>query len=238
MRPYDKMLWPVAVAFVFVGGSVCTADVQSAPLAEVVPTAVGTIWGYRWYDASDETWSDGVDVIRIVKEEVVNSRRKWHTELDIEPFRASVLLLREIAEKTGFAPPRGRAEPERYLNYYDARREAYIILPVDAQGKPVSDPIVRFPYPVKSGQKLQLREGTKSKVVDLKRKVKVEAGEFECIVLETNEAEEKTEEAWRHVDYFALGVGLIRSDLHDLRSGEQKFVGKLELIQFQHPKGK
>lgn len=238
MRFHDKMSWPVVVAFVFVGGSVCTADVQPAPVVEVIPTAVGTIWKYRWYDASDETWSDGVDVIRIVNEEFVNGRRKWHTELDIKPFRASMLLLREVAEKTGFAPPGGRAEPERYLNYYDVRREAYIMLPVDAQGKPVSDPIVRFPYPVKSGQKLQLREGTKSKVVELKRKVTVEAGEFECIVLETIEAEEKIEEAWRHVDYFALGVGLIRSDLHDLRSGKRKLVGKLELIQFQQPKNK
>ena len=77
-----------------------------------------------------------------------------------------------------------------------------------------------------------------SKIIDVKRKVKVEAGEFECIVIETREAEEEIKEAWLHIDYYSVGAGLIRGELYNLRTETPKFVGKNELIEFQMPADK
>jgi hypothetical protein len=219
------------------GEAIDAAEKQPQAIKEAMPTAVGTTWRYRNYDAPRDEWDEVFSVLRIVDEQVVNGRRKWHTELVYEPSRASVLLLREIADKTGLAPPGGRAEPERYLNYYDVVKEAYIWLPVDAQDQPIAEPIARFPYPVKKGQQLHRREGAQSKVIDVKRKVKVEAGEFECIVVETREVNKETQEIQLDLDYYSAGVGLVRSELYALSSEKPKLLSKLDLIQFQQPKG-
>ncbi len=151
-------------------------EVRRKASEEFYPTAVGT----RWVMVSD--YEDGsesyVDDIRVVEEKTVNGYRKWKVRTVSRPREKNPLA----AIAKAFVPA-DDAEVFEGWEFYDVGREAYVSTDL-TEGFEDDPPYPLVYYPAKVQDRFEDDEGVITTVVAVDRKVKVPAGEFQCIVYE------------------------------------------------------
>lgn len=204
--PMPTVLFAFAIA-----GSACVAEeVKGGVPAEakvLQPRALGAVWNYRITTYDDgRVASRGVGHEKVVDTIEIEGLKCYRVEIFWDYRTAIQKLAGANGDLMGKEFMWEHVDDKGSHEYYEEENDA-------KPPKSLSDFSLTLKYPVEKGVRYEVDED-KYEVLDTAAKIKVPAGEFECVVYQiASEDEDDPDFSFRDRYYMSPGVGLVRWEM-------------------------